>query len=52
MCGDSKVSEWFKEGGALLSSVLKGFEAKLGMNVSEALTLVSSCLRVSALKLV
>ncbi|CAE7844807.1 unnamed protein product [Symbiodinium necroappetens] len=34
----TSVSEWFKEGGAFPSSALKGFEAKLGMNVSEALT--------------
>jgi len=33
----TSVTEWFKEGGAFPASALKGFEEKLGMNVSEAL---------------
>ena len=39
----AKVHEWFKPDGAFPASALKGFENKLGMNVSEALHL---CLRV------
>ena len=35
----TKVHQWFKPDGAFQASTLKRFEDKLGMNVSEALSL-------------